>query len=118
MRKLLLAALAAFAVVCPARAADEQSVFFFLPSAAVSVTTSATSLASNANQSFVDVCNTDASKTLSVSFSATVTTSTGRPIRPGECIQFDRLIKGQTLYGITTSGTVAAIVTIALPSGR
>jgi hypothetical protein len=115
MRRFLFAALAAIALVCPAQAEDRE-IYFFLPSVAVTVGTSATRLDANTEHSFIEVCNDDASKTLRLSFSATMTT--GRPLLAGDCIRFVGLVRGQKLYGLTSSGTLSAIVTEALPSGR
>lgn len=106
-------------LVLLASAAAAGPHYGFKASAAVTVSTSATRLDSDARHAFVEVCNMDTSKTLYVAFSSTVTTSTGRPVAPGGCIQFFPLApaasasstSGQLLWGITTSTTLTAVVT-------
>ncbi len=102
MRKLLAALVLAFAV--------SAASYSFKPAVTVSVGTIATALVP-ATPHFVMLCNVDASKILSWSFDPAVTTSSGMPLRPGDCISFDNLIGNQILYGVTTSGTLDARVT-------
>lgn len=106
-------------LVLLASAAAAGSHYGFKASTAVTVSTSATRLDSDARHAFVEVCNMDTSKTLYVAFSSTVTTSTGRPLAPGGCIQFFPLAPaatassttGQLLWGVTTATTLTAVVT-------
>lgn len=114
LKRLLLAM-----VVATAALGDNSLHYGFLPSAAVTVTTSATRLDTDARHAFVEACNTSASTTLYVSFSSTVTATTGRPVSPGQCIQFVPLVPaasrtsttGQLLYGIVSAGTASVVVT-------
>lgn len=84
--------------------------YSFKPAVSVTVGTSATALVSSTPH-YVLLCNNDASKTLSWAFDSAVTTSSGMPLRPGDCITFDNLLGNQSLYGVTTSGTLDARVT-------
>lgn len=104
--RIRLAALAAFLLVCPARA---QSFTFNNP-VAVTVTSSATLLTAVTSQ-FVEVCNTDTAVTMRIGFATSVTATTGRPLLPQGCVQFRRLSGSQLLYGIVASGTISAVVT-------
>lgn len=103
--RIRLAALAA-AVSFAALAAS----YSFRPAVTVSVGTSATALVSSTPH-YVFLCNTDTAKTLSWAFDSGVTTSSGMPLKPGSCISFDNLLGNQSLYGVTTSGTLDARVT-------
>jgi hypothetical protein len=116
MRRLIFAALAAFALVCPANAEEIGDTYVFLPSFQVTVGTSATLLSGSSKASEIEVCNEDTAKTLRVSFSSTMTT--GRPVYPQLCVQFTQMTGGQRLYGLTSSGTLVATVTEVLPYGR
>lgn len=100
MRKHLLAALAAFALVCPAHAE-----WLFKPAVTVSVGTSATLLV-DAGSSFAQICNRDASKVIYWSWNdAAVTISTGSPLEAMQCLLFSGFALNQVLRAVTTSGT-------------
>lgn len=90
--------------------AASAASYSFKPAVTVSVGTSATALVATTPH-FVLLCNADTSKSLFWAFDSGVTTSSGMPLRPGDCITFDNLLGNQSLYGVTTSGTLDARVT-------
>ena len=93
------------------------TAFTLKDSIAITVTTTATPLATGVGYTFVEVCNTDTSATLRVGFSAALTAANGRPVQPSTCIKFANLQQAQSIYGIVVTGSLIAIITKGFDPG-